>query len=434
MAETIAHADDVSPDDDTVATGRPLRPRDDPFHDAPPNLGALADGTVIRSRRVRLGFLGLVPQRGLTAWQLAHRSNDLDGKAEVAVTTVLVPRGYDPTRPQRVIAYQCAIDAISDKCFPSYALRQGARSWGALPQFELLLISGLLDRGFVVSLSDHEGRGGHFAAPREPGHRVLDGIRAVLRFEPLGLAHDTPVGIFGYSGGGMASAWAAELAPSYAPELRVVGAVLGSPVGDPGEAFIKLNTGLNAGLPALVVSGLRHVYPGLARVIRQHASAGGQRRLDALGEMTTVSAVLRYAFDDFDDYLDAPLADVLALPEVLALFDDLRLGKNVPACPLLVVQAVHDQVIDKAEVDAQVAKYVDGGADVRYLSDRLSEHISLMVLAMPTMLGWLEDRFEGAEVPTGSDTTFSVALSPRAWIGYARMLASAARATVGRAG
>src|SRR3546814_4197439 len=103
-----------------------------------------------------------------------------------------------------------------------------------------------------------------------------------LSFAPLGLESSTPGGLFGYSGGGMASSWAAEMAPTHAPELSIVGAVLGSPVGDPGEAFLKLNCGLNAGLPALVVSGLRHAYPGLARVIRQHANVDGQRRLDKL--------------------------------------------------------------------------------------------------------------------------------------------------------
>lgn len=49
--------------------------------------------------------------------------------------------------------------------------------------------------------------------------------------------------------------------PHYAPELPIVGAVLGSPVGDPGEAFIKLNGGSFAGPPALVVAGLCQAYP-----------------------------------------------------------------------------------------------------------------------------------------------------------------------------
>lgn len=439
MSETRARLHAAPPfredQSDVAEPGRPLLPRQDPFYDAPEDLATLAPGAVIRHRRVQLGFLGLIPQRGLDAWQLAYRSNDLHGQPEVAVTTVVVPRGYDASGPQRLIAYQCAIDAVSDKCFPSYALRHGARAWGALPQFELMILAALLDRGYVLTIADHEGRGGYFGAPREPGHRVLDGVRAAVAFEPLGLDTTTPVGIFGYSGGGMASAWAAEMAPTYAPEVPIVGAVLGSPVGDPGEAFLKLNAGLNAGLPALVVSGLRHIYPGLGRIIRQHSNLEGQRRLDALQEMTTVGAVVRYAFDDFDDYIDAPLADLLATPEVLEVFSDLRLGHHIPTCPLLVLQAVHDQIIDVIDVDDQVERYVQGGATVRYVRDRLSEHIVLMILGMPATLGWLEQRFRGEVEPaTGTTTVLSVALSPKAWPGFARLLASAAMTVLGRAG
>lgn len=420
---------------------RPVRPHEDTFHDTPPDLATLAPGEVIRSRRVRVALLGLVPQGRVEAWQVAYRSTDLHGAPEVAVTTVMRRRGS--TAPAGLIAYQCAIDAVSDRCFPSYALRAGARAWGALPQFEMMLIARLLDLGYVVSACDHEGLLGTFAAPREPGHRVLDGVRAAMAFDELGLPDGVPVGMFGYSGGGMATAWAAEMAPTYAPELPIVGAVLGSPVGDPGEAFIKLNGGLFAGLPALVVAGLRHVYPGLAEVVREHASVDGKRRLDRLERLTTTEACLLYALDDFDDYLDAPLADVLALPEVLHVFDDLRLGHHAPTCPVLVVQSTRDQVIDVDDVDSQVQRYVTRGAEVLYLRDRMSEHITLMLLGFPVMTRWLERRFDehaagsatrGSRGPRPARTQdhLSLALSPRSWPGFAHLGAAAARTLVGR--
>lgn len=414
-----------------ASNARPLRPREDPFYVAPAGFEELAPGTVIRSREVRLGLLGLIPQR-VSAWQLLYRSSDLDGAPEVTVTTVLLPARTDRRRPPRLIAYQCAIDAVSDRCFPSYALRVGAHGLGSFTQLEMLLIAAVLAKGFVVSLADHEGLGGAFAAPREPGYRVLDGVRAAQSFAPLGLAADTKVGVMGYSGGGMASSWVAEMAPSYAPEIDIVGAVLGAPVGDPGQTFIRLNGTFFAGLPALVVSGLRHVYPGLASVIHEHASFDGRRRLKDLEEASTTTAILKYRGDDFDSYLDAPLADVLATPEVLHVFDDLRLGHHVPDCPLLVVHGIHDQIIHVEDVDGQVRRYVDGGAHVRYLRDRCSEHLLLLPIAMPLMLGWLGDRFEGRSAPEGTATVLSVALSPRSLLGYVGLAAAAVRSLLGR--
>lgn len=413
---------------------RPARPRDDPFYRPPSDVNALPPGALIRSRVVRLGFLGVLPQPNMSAWQLAYRSTDLHGRAEVAVTTVIVPKQQMPSAPKRLVAYQCAIDAVSDRCFPSYGLRLGAVVPGALPPLELTQIGFLLERGFVVSVADHEGLGGVFGAPREPGHRVLDGIRATLAFDPVQLATDTEVGLFGYSGGGMASAWAAEMAPSYAPEIHLVGAVLGSPVGDPGEAFLKLNRTLFAGLPALVIAGLAKVYPEISRVIDEHASVDGRRRLKELEDLTTAGAVIAYRHDDFDDFLDSPLADVLALPEVLDVIADLRLGERIPECPLLVVQAVHDRIIDVLDVDAQVERYVEGGATVRYVRERFSEHIGLMLIAQPLMISWLEARFSSAPTATGTAHVRSLLLSPASWSGYADLVGATLRLVLGRGG
>ena len=68
-----------------------------------------------------------------------------------------------------------------------------------------------------------------WGAPYEPGYHVLDGLRAALSSKRLGLSPEAPIGLWGYSGGGLATAWAAEMSGAYAPELNVVGAVSGRP-------------------------------------------------------------------------------------------------------------------------------------------------------------------------------------------------------------
>lgn len=45
-----------------------------------------------------------------------------------------------------------------------------------------------------------------WGAPYEPGYRILDGLRGATSCERLGISADSPIGLCGYSGGGLATA------------------------------------------------------------------------------------------------------------------------------------------------------------------------------------------------------------------------------------
>ena len=246
------------------------------------------------------------------------------------MTTVLVPAERDPELMCPVLSYQCAIDAVASRCFPSYALQRGARPIGAFVQSEFLLLAAALAEGWAVSVPDHEGGHGMWGSPYEPGYRILDGVRAALQCERLGLTPSAPVG------------WAAELAASYAPELNVVGAVLGSPVADPGSVARRLNGSFFAGLAALMIAALTHVFPGAQRVVDEHATEEGKALLAELQTWTTASAVWRLRNVDIGSYVDMSADELWDLPEVRHIFDETKLGKLMPQPPVLVVQAVHD--------------------------------------------------------------------------------------------
>src|ERR1700759_53717 len=125
---------------------RPELPAADPFYVPPQGFEHSRPGTVLRSRDVELAFLGLIPQK-VTATQLLHRSTDLNGLPQAAVTTVVVPadRATGGTGP--ILSYQCAIDAVAGSCFPSYALRRGSKAVGAVAQREFFLIAAALAEG-----------------------------------------------------------------------------------------------------------------------------------------------------------------------------------------------------------------------------------------------------------------------------------------------
>ncbi|WP_172831749.1 lipase family protein [Mycobacterium asiaticum] len=402
----------------------------------PEGFQTCAPGTVLRSREVKLAFLGLVPQ-AVRAYQLLYRTTDFNGSAQTTLTTIIRPRGAhaDPAGP--VLSYQCAIDALASSAFPSYVLRRRAKTFGGCTPFEYLLIACALSKGWTVLVPDHEGARGSWGVPREPGYCVLDGIRAAKSFDPAGIGHAAPVALWGYSGGGLATSWAAELWKSYAPELNVVGAVLGSPVADPGEVFHDLNGTVFAGEPALVLASLAREYPDLKRIVHTHVNARGQAVLERLQHATLFGALIRYSFRDFGRYLDRPVDEIFAMPEVVEMIDDLRLGSQAPAMPLLIVQAVHDPIIDVRHIDALVDNYTRHGAQVTYLRDRLSEHAVLHPLSTPTALQWVSDRFDDKPVETPTTSNTMLVFSARAligllWMGWVTLRVMFGRSLPGR--
>jgi hypothetical protein len=420
------------PQHENLRPGRPLLPPNDPFYQPPSGYHHAEPGTVLRSRDVELALFGLIPQR-LSATQLLYRTTDMDGRPEAAVTTVLLPEGRDVRKPCPLLSYQCAIDAVAARCFPSYALRRGALALGALAQLELVLIAAALAQGWAVSVPDHEGLSGRWGAPCEPGYRILDGIRASLGCTRLGLSASAPVGLWGYSGGGLATAWAAEMSAEYAPELKVVGAVLGSPVGDPGNTFRRLNGSWASGFPTLMTASLAEIYPEFDRVLNQHLTGKGCAVLSAVRQMTTVSGVVRLAYTDIADYVSRSLDQILDLPEVEYVLNDIRLGRSVPAPPVLMVQAVHDPIIAVGDIDALAEIYTAGGAAVTYHRDMLSGHALLHPMSAPMTLKWLTDRFAGRPL-TGHvvRTTWPTLLHPATYRGMARLTVIAARVITGR--
>ncbi|GAB0106341.1 lipase family protein [Nocardia sp. JMUB6875] len=410
----------------------PVLPDVDPFYQPPEDLAALAPGTVIRARRVELGLLGVIPQR-ISAWQLLYRTNDVHGEPEAVVTTVAQPSDADPAAPKRLVSYQCAIDVVVARGLPSYCLRQGSNAFGSFPQFEMVIFTNALARGWTLSIPDHVGSDGHFGVPREPGYRILDGIRAAQSFDPLHLSTETPVALWGYSGGGLATTWACEMAATYAPELDIVGASAGSPVGDPESVFARINGSIYSGLIPLVLSALCRAYPDLDKAVR---ASFDRTFLDLMAhaESSTIFPILfRSIRRNVDNHSRVGMAELLRDPQFRDIFEELRPVTAAPVFPMLVVQATNDTVVAVEDMDEQVWRYRQVGTPVQYIRDRLSGHVSLALIATPLVVDWLSDRFAGRPLdPAGPKTVWSLAFSPNSLPGFRSLLGVATRVLTGR--
>src|SRR5437588_2936503 len=98
------------------------------------------------------------------------------------------------------------------------------------------MIAMVLARGWALAITDYEGLGtpgDHtYMVGRALGPNVLDAMRAARELEPAELPAQGPAAIVGYSEGGAAAAWAAQLQPRYAPEVPLVAVAAGAAAAD----------------------------------------------------------------------------------------------------------------------------------------------------------------------------------------------------------
>ncbi|WP_169815441.1 lipase family protein [Nocardia yamanashiensis] len=391
----------------TPAGAEPLPLNVDGFYQAPGGFESTAPGTILRSREVQLAVLTVLPVH-VRSWQLLYRTTDLFGQPTVAATTVAVPQGANTSRSRPLVSHQFFYDSTSPNCAPSYVLQQG----GGLPALEgihstveYLELAASISQGYAINVPDYEGLYGHLAVAKEPGYMILDSIRAAEAFQPLGLdGANTPVALWGYSGGGMGSGWAAEMQPTYAPELNVQGIAMGAPVSDV-ESLLHVNGSMFASLIGVGIASLRNAYPKFAETTDRYLTAEGRAVMDRTANQCLVRNVLNLMFTDYQRMLTIPIADYLALPEIKEVFDSTVLGSNPPTAPTMVYQGVFDEAVPWYTNDRMVQQWCEGGTSVYYKRDHLSEHLTLTTLGMADAFNWIKARLTpGAPTPTGCRT------------------------------
>jgi hypothetical protein len=413
-------------------TATPPPPQSDPFYQPPAGYQSSAPGTVLRSRSVDAAAFGQAPQQ-VQAWQVLYRTTDTQGQPEATVTTVLEPYGATPSPTRPLLSYQVAEDSVAPQCAISYQLRQGAGNANIVAQAEILLIDAGLQHGWAVTVPDYEGPDSAYVAGRQAGQAVLDGIRATEGFQAAGLnGAQTSVGIWGYSGGALASGWASELQPTYAPELDIRGVAEGGLPVNPGNVLANINHGPFAGIAMSGVVGLSRAYPQLADYLGSHLTAEGQAAFAKAATQCNAANVASFAYTDVYRYFTVP--DPLSQPVPKQVLADDTLGQHTPTAPLYVYQSVNDELIPHADVDAIVGSYCGQGAKVTYERDILSEHIVLAVTGAADALNWLSARLAGTPAASGchTSTVLSSLLSPGAVATLGSVLVKDLLALLGR--
>jgi len=364
-------------------------PSEDAFYKPPVSLPTGSPGDIIKSRSTEFG----APGKNST-WQVMYRSTDVHGEAIAITGSIIVPNepwAGSGSRP--VISYAVGTRGLGDNCAPSYTLAAGF-------DYERGFINSLLDEGWAVAVGDYQGLGtpgAHtYVIGPVMGSAVLDMARAAMNLSEAGLDSNAPVGIMGYSEGGAAAGWAAQMAGAYAPELNLVGTAAGGIPADLKRLGEFLDGGI--GFPFLLFAavGLDEAFPELN--LDSYLNAEGKALFEVAKSedlcLVTIDGLGLFLGNAFLTMEAYTTSDVMNTPSWLARLEEVKLGKVAPSAPVFQYHAILDEIIPLDQAREVRESWCSLGGDI-YWRTLLGEHVLGILQGAGPSRRWLKDRFDG---------------------------------------
>lgn len=384
-------------------------PANDPFYTPPAGFENQPPGAVLRYRTVSASFFSDIPDP-VSAWQILYRTTAVNGSAISTVTTVFKPL---ISYLDRFVSYATAYDSSATQCDPSYAYRLGSDSSDNLDtDLEFLIIEGYLLQGYIVASPDYEGPDAAFIPGHLEGMCVLDNMRAVTNFgDTIGFSTATPAIVGqGYSGGAVASGWAASLQSSYAPELNIVGWAHGGTPANLTAVVYQIDDTEWAGFLPAAIAGLTapSAYGAeLQPVLNSILTSQGQTALAYAQSHCMDSDLTEFAFFDlFSTEYQTLGPNVLQQPTIQQIFAANLMGGNsseTPVVPVLVYHALQDEIIPYAQAAALVSRWCDRGASVTFTTYGEGGHVTTAVVSIFEVYAFVADAFKGS-IASGCST------------------------------
>ncbi|MEU6751527.1 lipase family protein [Spirillospora sp. NPDC046719] len=344
------------------------------------------------------------------AWKVRYVSTDAKGRKIAVSGTVAVPDaewkggGSRPT-----VAFNPGTLGSGLKCAFS---KQLAGQY--VDMYEGGNLQLMLKAGYAVAATDGvgylDGQVHTYMIGANAGHALLDIVRTSRQIPGGTLKADGKVGISGYSEGGAAALWGAQLAASYAPELNVVGAAAGGVPGDLKLTAKQLNGSLFAGFLADALVGLHAAYPEMPfDELMNDKGAQAIKDVKANCLYGTLAVFLGAKVEDFSK-------QGLSLDQIYALkgpdgttwgdvVDRQKLGVGVgtPSSgatykigfPVFQYRGWLEEIIPHETEDGTRAAYCKAGINTTWKNTYPTEHLSTDWGAAGDVTNFLGDRFAG---------------------------------------
>ncbi|WP_146827466.1 lipase family protein [Aeromicrobium flavum] len=386
------------------------------FYDPPADLPA-GNGTVVRTEPMKLGLTLKGIYMPGTATRLLYTSTDQAGKKAAVTGAYIEPtKKWTGSGPRPLVAVAAGTQGQGDACAPSKSLETFINLDGDEVGigYELPGILDFLNRGFAVVLTDYIGLGTtdrvHTYTNRlDMGQALLDAARAALKLPNTSVTASSPIGLNGYSQGGGAAASAAELAPTYAPELNIKGAFAGAPPANLIEVLKSADGTDLTGVIAYAINGITPYNPELQGALDTLATPAGKEALEKVKTQCIGSTLFSYGFQKTSKWTTngKSLYDtVKADPALRAPVDEQRIGRLKPAVPVQVLTGTKDDIVDHAQAKQLAKDWCAKGVNVTYVpvvqpigtGGTALNHLTPMITRLGPSHDWLADRLTGKSV------------------------------------
>ena len=367
------------------------------FYDPPSSLPPGPAGTLVWYRPTTVNLNVTLPS--VDAWDVLYRSTDEQGAPDVVTGTVIVPTAaWTGSGPRPVVDYAIGTQGLAQSCAPSLQMVGGTEYDGGA-------VIASLKKGYAVVVTDYQGytQGATptYTAGAAEAHAVLDIERAARQIPGSGIVLASPTILWGYSQGGQAASWAAELQPQYAPDIRLVGLATGGTPGDL-QALADFDDGsVGSAFVFDSIIGLNAAYPGEINLASLVNSAG----VAAEGRLESECAIQSLA-----DFRDDPISEFSTTGESLD-----QIEQQIPA----VQQIVNAQTLGTLPVHVPVYHYhgledefVPVAQDVTLHQEWCSlgvkddfvlypgDHLLTDPTAIPDVMTWIAARLAGQPAPS----------------------------------
>lgn len=333
------------------------------------------------------------------AWSVLYQSSDEHGLPDFVTGTVIVPTAKWSGKGERpVVTIGIGTQGLGPQCAPSLQMAAGTEYDGGA-------IIAALKAGYAVLITDYPGYTtgsiSPYTAGKPEGQSVLDIVRAARQLPGSGITESNPVIAWGYSIGGQAASWAAQLQPTYAPDVKLIGLAAGGVPGDLQATALFGNGSVAAAFDLDAVGGLQAAY-GFEFGIFSFISKAGIEANGKLLKECAIQSLATWRDAEFSAFTAGNLTFEqveAAHPNVKKIVEEQKLGTKAIPVPVYHYHGLEDEFVPVTQdVELHQAWCALGVKDDFQLYP--GDHLLTDPTAIPTVMKWIEERVAGKTAPS----------------------------------